>query len=227
MRKIKFPMKLDMYNMCSERLQKILKVPRDAHRDALMAEMEAKSKEAREANAVEEAAAKRRRQEAYRGAAGASAGSDAMDTDPSAAAKPPTPPGAGAGKGDGMDVDDEDAAALQAALAMSMETGEQAGETAGVGLPASFQGYYEPFALVTHKGRSADGGHYIGWTRTKEKFDFGPGGKKQKKGQEQDKWICFDDADVEPVPTEHIEKLCGGGDLDMAYLIFYRYKDGC
>ncbi len=33
--------------------------------------------------------------------------------------------------------------------------------TAGVGLPPSFDGNYELFAVVTHKGRSATSGHYV------------------------------------------------------------------
>jgi hypothetical protein len=35
----------------------------------------------------------------------------------------------------------------------------------GPGLPARFRGLYELFAVVTHKGRSADSGHYMGWVR--------------------------------------------------------------
>ena len=34
-----------------------------------------------------------------------------------------------------------------------------------MGLPAGFQGIYELFAVVTHKGRSADSGHYVAWIR--------------------------------------------------------------
>ena len=34
------------------------------------------------------------------------------------------------------------------------------------GLPASFTGQYELHSMVTHKGRSADSGHYIGTTTT-------------------------------------------------------------
>ena len=54
-------------------------------------------------------------------------------------------------------------------------------------------GKYDLVAVLTHKGRSADGGHYIGWT-------------KQKDGQ----WLRFDDDDVEPQKEEDILKLNGG-----------------
>ena len=33
------------------------------------------------------------------------------------------------------------------------------------GLPENFTGLYELESIVTHKGRSADSGHYIGWSR--------------------------------------------------------------
>jgi ubiquitin carboxyl-terminal hydrolase 14 len=69
-----------------------------------------------------------------------------------------------AAKGDAdvsMEGGDED---LKAALAMSMAT-EEAGDdeniVIGPGLPKDFQGQYELFAIVTHKGRDADGGHYM------------------------------------------------------------------
>ncbi|RHY23650.1 hypothetical protein DYB25_006318 [Aphanomyces astaci] len=100
---------------------------------------------------------------------------------------------------------DEDAAALAAAKTMSL-TGGRA--TAGIGLPLDFQGNYELFAVVTHKGRSADSGHYIGWARVHD-----------------DDWLCFDDDNVTPCKSEDIQKLKGGGDWHMAYLTFYRAKN--
>ena len=50
------------------------------------------------------------------------------------------------------EMDDE----LKAALAMSVEPEQP---PVGPGLPHDFQGLYELFAVVTHKGRDADGGH--------------------------------------------------------------------
>lgn len=106
---------------------------------------------------------------------------------------------------------------LQAALALSLggfdpppippEEGS-AGDSIGVGIPADFKGMYELFAVVTHKGRSANGGHYIGWLRI-----------------DGDNWMCFDDEIVSPCKTEDVKKLKGGGDYDMAYLAFYRCKE--
>jgi ubiquitin carboxyl-terminal hydrolase 14 len=97
--------------------------------------------------------------------------------------------------------------------------------------PLSFEndsGYYELFALVTHKGRYADSGHYIAWVKDDSKpkepepKDVKPG-KKQK---EEDIWIKFDDDTVSLVNTDEILKLSGkgGADWHMAYLAFYRTK---
>ena len=69
----------------------------------------------------------------------------------------------------------------------------------GPGLPAEFQGNYELFAIVTHKGRSADGGHYVSFVR-----------------QDSKQWLVFDDETVSETTTEHVMNLKGGGDEHMA-----------
>jgi ubiquitin carboxyl-terminal hydrolase 14 len=119
-----------------------------------------------------------------------------------------------------IDVPDEEneEAALQAALAMSME-GTKA---VGPGLPENFQGMYELFAVVTHKGRDADGGHYMGWVKADT-----PGKVAQKiadTDEANEDWFVFDDDEVSPCKTEDVLKLKGGGDWHMSYLNFYRAK---
>ena len=66
-------------------------------------------------------------------------------------------------------------------------------------------GNYELVAIVTHKGRSADGGHYLGWVH-----------------QTGDIWMCFDDDIVTTCKTDDIMSLKGGGDWHTAYIAFYR-----
>lgn len=119
-----------------------------------------------------------------------------------------------------MDVPDEEneEAALQAALAMSMERPK----AVGPGLPENFQGQYELFAVVTHKGRDADGGHYMGWVKADT-----PGEHAQKiadTDEANEDWYVFDDDEVSPCKTEDVLKLKGGGDWHMSYLNFYRAK---
>lgn len=69
-------------------------------------------------------------------------------------------------------------------------------------------GLYEVFAVVTHKGRTSDSGHYVSWT-------------KQANGE----WFKFDDDVVTRTTEDQIKALSGGGDHDSAYLIFYRRID--
>eukprot|EP00899_Mesostigma_viride_P009296 jgi/Mesvir1/18368/Mv14256-RA.2 len=55
-------------------------------------------------------------------------------------------------------------------------------------------GLYDLAAVLTHKGRSADSGHYVAWV-------------KQDNGQ----WYKFDDDDISVVTEEEVKKLSGGG----------------
>jgi len=78
--------------------------------------------------------------------------------------------------------------------------------------PASFTndtGMYELFALLTHKGRYADSGHYVAWVKEAE-----------------NKWLKYDDDIVSVVDNEEIKKLSGkgGGDWHLAYMLLYRTK---
>lgn len=79
----------------------------------------------------------------------------------------------------------------------------------GEGIPSDFRGHYELMGIVTHKGRSADSGHYIGWVRSS------PGSSV---------WWKYDDDTVTEVSTTDIMNLKGGGDWHTAYLNFYRFK---
>ena len=112
-----------------------------------------------------------------------------------------------------MEIDDDDDE-LAAALAMSKNEGEGgAAATAdkkspGYGLPTNFQGNYEMFAIVTHIGRSANSGHYMGWV------------KREVGG---DDWLRFNDKEVDECKFVDIKDLDGGtGDNDMVYLALYR-----
>ena len=120
-------------------------------------------------------------------------------------------------------IDEDEQEAMKAAMAMSLgkemvtesttkSSDLMSGENGGKGVMPSpdFMGIYELHSVVTHKGRAADSGHYIGWTRQE------PGSKF---------WWKYDDDVVTEVKTEDIMLLDGGGDRDMAYLVFYRMKE--
>jgi len=83
--------------------------------------------------------------------------------------------------------------------------------------PTDTSGWYELNGAVTHKGRNADSGHYVGWVR--ENIDATPGTPAG------DKWLKFDDDVVSPANSQEILDLCGGGDWHMAYILFYRRID--
>lgn len=179
MKPVGFHSVFDVYEFCSDKVKKVLKVARDK---ALAEEEDRVAKKLR--------------------------GEDDDDEDK---------------KEDvAMVEDDEEAAALKAALAMSVEPEQP---PVGPGLPAEFQGLYELFAVVTHKGRDADGGHYMGWVKAD---NTDSNGKKREKiadsDEDNDDWFVFDDDEVSPCKTEDILKLKGGGDWHMSYLNFYRAK---
>ena len=67
-------------------------------------------------------------------------------------------------------------------------------------------GKYRLFSVVAHKGREADGGHYVSYVRDTKA---------------EHKWWKFDDAVVSQVVTEDVLSLRGGGDKEMVYLAFY------
>lgn len=65
-------------------------------------------------------------------------------------------------------------------------------------------GYYELSAVLTHRGRTSQSGHYVAFKRTKE-----------------DLWLMYDDENVTPITTDEVMKLSGGGDWHCAYLLLY------
>ncbi len=190
MRKVKFPRNLDVYEFCSKRLKDILRVPREKHAMELLAEAERKAKEERKQNELEKKGKKRKKSSKAPQDEKTTATSNTSTEEP-------------------MEVEvskEEEEKEEDGASAMDVESTT---ETAGIGLPKDFRGNYELFAIVTHKGRSSNGGHYMGYVRDKG----------------EDDWINFDDDVVETCKWEHVEPLAGGGDRDMAYLAFYRMKE--
>lgn len=185
---------LDVYDFCSDKVKKVLKVARD-----------------KAAQEEEDRVAKKLRGEGDDEEDKEKEGGDAkMEED----------------KAEEEEMDDE----LKAALAMSVEPEQP---PVGPGLPANFQGLYELFAVVTHKGRDADGGHYMGWVKadnsdSRKGAAADNGDKKREKiadtDEDNDDWFVFDDDEVSPCKTEDILKLKGGGDWHMSYLNFYRAK---
>mmetsp|Transcript_22732 Transcript_22732/g.21864 ORF Transcript_22732/g.21864 Transcript_22732/m.21864 type:complete len:569 (-) Transcript_22732:75-1781(-) len=125
------------------------------------------------------------------------------------------------GEGAASESNTEEDEELKAAMALSVQKEEEVIETVGPGLPDEFQGQYEIFAVVTHKGRDADGGHYMGWVKSENQ---GKSTNIKDTDETNDDWFVFDDDEVSPCKTEDVLKLKGGGDWHMSYLSFYRAK---
>jgi len=93
----------------------------------------------------------------------------------------------------------------------SNRSGEPSIATSEEGVPSENEthmtGIYDLVAVLTHKGRSADSGHYVGWVK-----------------QESGKWIEFDDDNPIARREEDITKLSGGGDWHMAYICMYKAR---
>lgn len=95
-------------------------------------------------------------------------------------------------------------------------------------------GVYELVGIVSHQGRTSDGGHYVAWTKRPEsvtdKVSSGeePPVKKnnsKKENQDNDIWLKFDDEYVSETNwtamTETGGLLGGLADSQMAYLLMY------
>ncbi|KAL5525365.1 UBP6 [Sanghuangporus sanghuang] len=94
---------------------------------------------------------------------------------------------------------------------------------------SSWTGLYELIGIVTHKGATADSGHYIGFVKKRALIpvSIGMEGGKREKGkldEGDEDWFKFDDEKVSIFPAEKLPSLEGGGEDASAYLLLYRSK---
>lgn len=195
MKPVAFSDVLDVYDFCTPEIQKVLKVSRDKA---------AKAEEDRINAKLQGRLEEDKKLAASKDSDNEMESEDVKEDTTSMQEEP--------------EVDEE----LKAALAMSME---EVLPAVGPCLPENFQGLYELFAVVTHKGRDADGGHYMAWVKADRHNEAG---KKVEKiadsNVDNEDWYVFDDDEVSPCKTEDVLKLKGGGDWHMSYLNFYRAK---
>ncbi|KAH7264729.1 uncharacterized protein BKA55DRAFT_556870 [Fusarium redolens] len=83
---------------------------------------------------------------------------------------------------------------------------------------ANQSGLYELRGVVTHQGASADSGHYTSYVKKSAPVDP----KTGKKGEEDGKWWWFNDDKVSEVEAEKIATLAGGGESHSALILLYR-----
>ncbi|EOY27059.1 Ubiquitin-specific protease 6 [Theobroma cacao] len=156
LRKVDYPLELDVYDLCSDELRKQLEGPRQILRDEEGKKLGLKANE----------------------------------------------------KSSGTKDDD---VKMTDAEGSSNASGESSATTPQEGVlsdkESCLTGIYDLVAVLTHKGRSADSGHYVAWVK-----------------QESGKWIEFDDDNPIPQREEDIVKLSGGGDWHMAYICMYKAR---
>mmetsp|Transcript_70229 Transcript_70229/g.117206 ORF Transcript_70229/g.117206 Transcript_70229/m.117206 type:complete len:249 (+) Transcript_70229:454-1200(+) len=105
--------------------------------------------------------------------------------------------GAGASSSTEMEVDEED----------EEKKAKRKEEDEYLSTSGNKSAWYELCGIITHKGRDADGGHYVAWVK--------------HKGE----WLLFDDAKVEIVREEKVKEVYGGAaDNHLAYLLLYRSR---
>ncbi|KAM2654059.1 hypothetical protein EV2_025612 [Malus domestica] len=149
LRKVDYPLQLDIFDLCSADLRKTLEAPRQRLRDEEGKKLGLKPSEK---------------------------SSDSKDKD----------------------------IKMSDAEGSSNGSGESSNPTPDEG---AMTGIYDLVAVLTHKGRSADSGHYVAWVK-----------------QESGKWIQYDDDNPYPQEEEDITKLSGGGDWHMAYICMYKAR---
>jgi len=91
---------------------------------------------------------------------------------------------------------------------VEMKPAEESGATAPI--TENDTGLYDLMAVITHKGRVADGGHYVAWVR----------------GKHPELWFKYDDDSITTVRSEDVLSLDGrkGGDWHLAYMCLYASK---
>ncbi|XP_031488644.1 ubiquitin carboxyl-terminal hydrolase 6 isoform X2 [Nymphaea colorata] len=154
LRKVDYPLELDVFDFCSDSLRQKLQTPRQILRDEEGAKLGLK---ANKSNSSEEKDVNMVKEETS------------------------------------TDINDRSAAANQEGTSSEKEM--------------HLTGIYDLVAVLTHKGRSADSGHYVAWVK-----------------QENGKWILFDDENPILQKEEDITKLSGGGDWHMAYICMYKAR---
>ncbi|XP_022889503.1 ubiquitin carboxyl-terminal hydrolase 6-like [Olea europaea var. sylvestris] len=155
LRKVDYPLELDVYDFCSDDLRKRLEVPRRILRDEEGKKLGLKTSDKN---------------------------SGSTDND--------------------VKMAEAEASSNRSGNSSKSESVEDAPEK-----EKALTGIYDLVAVLTHKGRSADSGHYVAWVK-----------------QENGKWIQFDDDNPIPQREDDITRLSGGGDWHMAYICMYKAR---
>ncbi|KAG8528686.1 uncharacterized protein KY384_006373 [Bacidia gigantensis] len=213
MRKVTFPMELDVVEFCSDDLKKLLIPVRDKMREIKKDEEDMSRARKRQKLA--------RKQEEDRRADELKGKSPA---DEKKLVKDKAPEGKGNDKeiADAVYKTDAEYDAERSAQLLTMKkdlfskiSPELMGDEG-----SNKSGLYELRGVVTHQGASADSGHYTSYV--KKQGNIGPDGKRK---EEDGKWWWFNDDKVSEVEQEKVESLSGGGEAHSALILLYKAID--
>lgn len=204
LRKVAFPATLDAYEFFAPEVQERMKQARDAlqaQEDARVGVGKAGAKKKKDGTDKDGEEEKEKEKNEK------SQANPAEAKESSAPETSPTPASASASAA--MAVDEAATAPAGAkAPTSSSSSSSLVPQKRSLPSPACPTGRYELVAVLTHKGRSADSGHYVAWVR-----------------EDDGTWILFDDAQMIPKKEEDILALSGGGDWHMAYMLLYKSID--
>ncbi|KAF2499654.1 cysteine proteinase [Lophium mytilinum] len=213
MRKVTFPLELDVVEFCTEDLKKMLIPVRDKIRDVRKAEEDV----------IRAAKRQKRMREGQE---------NDVDKDGKATSKEPMQKkaeqkakadAAASGDVEMPDVEYKTEAQIEAERAAAILEAKK--ELLALVDPklaaddgANQTGLYELRGVITHQGASADSGHYTSFVKKQGRKDPVTGKRKEEDG----KWWWFNDDKVSEVDSDRIETLSGGGQSHSALILLYR-----
>lgn len=205
MRKVTFPLELDVVEFCDDNLKKVLIPVRD------------KVREVRKEEEDVERAQKRRKRN------GGNSGDDVPEVSNPKKKDDKKEAGASAAGDVEMaetyktdaEIDAERAAKV---LEMKKELNALIDPELAKDDGANQSGLYELRGVVTHQGASADSGHYTAYVKKTAPIDPKTGKRKEEDG----KWWWFNDDKVSEVTADKIEALAGGGESHSALVLLYK-----
>lgn len=212
LRDVKFSMILDVYSLCTKELQDRLAPMRLKYKQADDQQAMSKTKMLEEQSAaeIEELADQK---QAEPGPQDSSASDPVPSADKEVKAQAPCEPDAGSSKPESAQSTCGSSSAGERTLSASGSASRakflanDVDELKKYSFPddpgSNNSGFYDLKAVLTHKGRSSASGHYVGWIK------------------KEDQWYKCDDDYVEPVDSDEILKLSGGGDWHCAYVLLY------
>jgi len=200
MRKVKFPFELDALEICTPELKNKL-VPVNAK----MKEIERDRRERRKIR-------RKTKKRVESAEAGPGSGAVADESVPASGEDVAMADTAPAAAGSAAELEDESVYVDRENKEIAALVDEDIKRDQG----ASISGLYDLYGIVTHKGASADSGHYIGYVRSPPQEDD----KEDDEG-----WYKFDDEKVSPVRRDQITALEGGGEDSVAYILLYRARE--